>query len=400
MQKRRASKLWYCTTPLRAAAMPNLRQIAFQWEIQVRGIRILWLLLGLAVTPAGVAATVEGLSEARVPVSDQGEAERARAMREALEIVILKYTGRETVLEFSEVRQLLDNPGRFLLRYQYANRKDILPGEPALELQARFDGDALANRLIAIGVPLWAKERPRTLIYVAETTHSDRQLLYSEMPDPLVLGLRAAAERRALPIVIPSANDRDLAVAYTDVWGVFEEPLLDRAGRAGANFVLAGRLFTSGSGEWVARWSLVGLDGSRESWEDVVAAPEDAAMLIVDRLAEAFAVEYALVAPLLGGNAVRAEISNVDSLADYGDLLSYLETLSPVQSVKPVQITRDVITLDIQLRGTRRSFERTLELGNRLQPVSQGSEIVVPLGEVVGLEFGSGNELLRFRYRK
>lgn len=356
-----------------------------------------------SVAEAGAA---NSLSTVQVPVQDQSRSERERAIDEGMQTVVLRLVGRQEFLDTPEVRSVTSAGSRYLRQYSYETIEPVqlsLPGvdgqsaTTTLAFRASFDTDAIAARLKAAGVPLWARERPLTQVWVAYSTGVDRELLRDGSPaSGLLANIRRAGVRRGVPLDLPAANTEGPRVAFTDVWGVFEQPLLDAANAAGLDNVLAVRVFQD-SGNWVGRFTLLGSAVGRESWELQAASPADVLDAGVDRLAEIYATEFSVVPTLGGGSEARLEIENAGSLAAYGKIINYLSSLSAVESVQVRKVEGSTLEISLQLSGTTRALERAIEIGRVLQPLDSGE--VVPLGSIAGIDF-STDRILRYRYRQ
>ena len=356
--------------------------------------------------PAAEAGAANSLSTVQVPVLDQSLSERERAIDEAMRTVVLRLVGRQDFLETPEVRSVTSAGSRYLRQYSYETIERVqlsLPeddGKTAtttLAFRASFDTDAIAARLKATGVPLWARERPLTQVWAAYSTGTDRELLRDGSPTSgLLENIRRAGIRRGVPLALPSADPDGPRVAFTDVWGVFDEPLLDAANAAGSDNVLAVRLFQD-SGNWIGRFTLLGSAVGRETWELQAASPAAVLDSGVERLAEIYASEFSVVPTLGGGSEARLEIENAGNLAAYGKIINYLSSLSAVESVQVRKVDGETLELSLQLSGTTRALERAIEIGRVLQPVD--SDDVVPLGSIAGIDF-STDRILRYRYRQ
>lgn len=359
-------------------------------------------------TPA-MADPVADLHAAEVAVADQSSATRAAALRDALAQVLVKLTGTSEVLESEAATSMLGNAGRFLQQYRYRTIEPppTDPEAPRLALRADFDGRALERNLRAAGLPLWGRERPMTLVWIARDDAGGRELLGARQGHAEADALSRAAQRRGLPMRLPVMDAEDATrVSFMDVWGVFEEPLLEAAARYAPDAVLAGNIFQAGDDLWAGRWTLL-RDGMRQRWEVSGESPEAVVNAAVDALAEHFSREFAVAAPLAGGDGVAMLIENVRSLEDYSRVLSYLGNLSVVKAAHLVQVDGETLQLRLELNGTSRALEQTIALGRQLEPVAEpvreSREISVPLGMPVDdvEEIDAVRErVLRYRYSR
>ncbi|HEX7030566.1 MAG TPA: DUF2066 domain-containing protein [Gammaproteobacteria bacterium] len=357
------------------------------------------LLLVLAFSTIGFAGLAKAdpvvdLDAAEVRVHDQSAAARASALKDALAQVLVKVTGSQAVLETAEAAALLENPARFLQQYRYEALRPA-PEDPeaaSLLLRAEFDGGAIERRLRAAGLPLWGRERPLTLAWVAFSNGGERRLVGRDPADLLVDALQRAASRRGLPLVLPMMDAEDATrVSFMDVWGIYEDPLLAAAERYAPDAVLVGSIFNAGNELWAGRWTLL-RDGERQRrWELSGASPEEVAVAAIDALAEQYGQEFAVLTAMTNGSRVGVEIEGVDRLQDYARVQDYLSGLSVVRQVGLKRVDDNHVRYELGLNSTVRALEQSIALGRVLEPVPAETappeeEIVIDLGRVGGGE--------------
>lgn len=375
------------------------------------------------IAPAS-ADPVSGLHAADVPVHDQGAETRAAALKDALAQVLVKMTGSQSVLKADETAALLQNPARFLQQYRYEAVRPAPadPAVPRLALHAEFDGAALEQRLRASGFPLWGRERPLTLAWVAFSDGAARNIVGSDVTQPISAALQRAATRRSLPLALPAMDPEDATrVSFTDVWGVYEEPLLAAASRYSPDAVLVGSIFNAGDGLWASRWALL-RDGQRQRWELSGASPEAVATAVIDALTEHYAEEFAVQGTVTGESAVLVEVTGVPRLRDYAAVQSYLSGLSAVKDAHLLLMDGDTLRFELELNGGVRALEQTIALGRVLEalpasaapvasaveptmgaagsPTSAGTVADPTGGAGPNVPLVSARPLLRYRYRR
>ncbi len=330
--------------------------------------------------PPAAADPVGNLHSADVLVHDQGSETRNSALQDALAQVIVKVTGSQAALETAEANALLENPARFLQQYRYeaVRPAPVDPAAPALTLHTEFDGNALEQRLRAAGVPLWGRERPLSLAWIAFSDGADRRLIGNDSAAPVPAAMQRAAQRRGLPLALPAMDAEDATrVSFMDVWGVYEEPLIAAASRYAPDAVLAGSIFNAGNGLWAGRWTLL-RGNERQRFELSGASAEAVATAAIDALAEHFAREFAVDASLVDSGAVTVEVIDVDQLASYAKVLAYLSGLSTVKDARLVRVDGSTLRFELELNGAARALEQSIALGRVLEPLPV--ETVVHLG--------------------
>lgn len=322
----------------------------------------------LAILCVGIASAVEvdDLYEAQIPVSGQAEAERLRALTAAFEAVLVKVTGRRDVVSDPGIAPALRRPMSYVQQYLYT---PLPPGDesPYTEsMRVRFDPRAIDVLVQGAGVPLWGRERPATLLWVAVDEGDRRYLLGADDPEGLRESLAGEAGRRGLPVLFPLLDLEDRrSLSFADVWGNFGSAVSDASTRYQVPAVAVVRLLREGDGRWSARWSLY-QEGSDDHWS--VPAGEAPAALAqgIDAMADALAARYARSSP--GGNGAHADVavSGVGSLADYRRALRYLERLDQVRELTVVAVEDGRALFRVRVDGDAATLARTIAFGKTL----------------------------------
>lgn len=319
------------------------------------------------------AAVVERLYDATVPVVDQTLPVRQEAMTAALGEVLIRVTGQRAAPELPAFADLLAAAPSLVqqFRYEFEETVDEVSGRPRRELQlsVRFDPRAVQRAAIERGIPVWGAERPATLVWIAWDDGRERGLLDESAPPEIDPALVRASTRRGLPLVTPLLDLEDrFAVTFTDVWGGFDERLLTASERYNPNLILVGRIFRVDPERWAARWTAY--DGDEVRYTETAPALVDAVVADgVHWLADQVAARAAVMPDLLRDGRTRLIVAEVSALGEYADLLRYLESLSPVAAVALESVDGDRIAFSLDLRGTEDQLQRTIALGNRLQPI-------------------------------
>jgi len=338
------------------------------------------LLLGLIVGSLCVSAVFAAdAGEVSVPLKGertQSAEARQHALRDGLETVVRRLTGRDQVAELPGVNAVLDDPSRWLLRYAYEG------GTPP-RLKAVFDDRALVRHLSDQGAPVWSGERPPVLVWlVAEGTGRGRMVAAG---DPLAQRLTAAAARRGVSLTLPEwdARDRD-TVTVADVRGRFDGPLLQAAGRYDTAWVATAVLYESGQGgDTTLNWRLLH-DGeavakSRDRSGDTDAALDRLVAVLSDRIAERYSVGAGggpgpgvagdggdgdengdTVGAALVDKSNWITVRGVESLRDWQRLRQALADLGPMRSVALRVASGDRVQFEADFAGGRSQLVRSV----------------------------------------
>lgn len=324
---------------------------------------LLWMLASLAV--AGVS---QQLFESEVIVQSQAPAERAEAMKSALEEVLVRVAGQNSVLTTGPAMALLQKPSRLVQQYRYFTVPDSEP--PLLKLWVRFDGDAIRQSLQQQGLAYWGAERPDTLLWLAVEDRGRRYVVSADDETEVHKQIVQVAKQRGVPILFPLMDLEDQSQArFSDIWGGFFDHVLKASARYNPQAVLIGRLNRSTSGGWSARWYM-DVAGKTTSWSD--SRQQLAALLQqgMDDTADQLASRFAVANQGAGASVVRISVDGVRTLAAYARINEYLNSLTSVMAVQVEQLTGSQVQYSLQLNGSLPDLTRTVSIGTVLEPVA------------------------------
>jgi hypothetical protein len=328
------------------------------------------LACGLQTVARG--AQVEGLYAATVPLADGSAESLKAAYAEALRRVLAKVTGRRD--SGARLAGQFADPQRIVQQY----RRDA-----AGTLWVQFDQVAIRRGLDAAGEPVWADERPTTLVWLAfDTGAGHRDILGSEaaarsgnpaaradIATELRQELVRAGTDRGVPLVLPLRDSQDLAaVQFADVWGDFSDRVLQASRRYQPDAVLVGRARLFPAGMQDVRWTLH-QGNERLEWRGTVAdGPAGLAERLAERLATAGAADQ----------DVLLAVTGVSSFDGYGQVLEYLRGIDLVESLDVPFVTDDVLICRLRVRGGPVQLTQALALGRLLEPEDAVPAIDIP----------------------
>ncbi len=302
---------------------------------------LLAALLALAANLA-YATVVTDLYEASVS-SERGQ---AAAFQDAMRQVIVRITGERDGDSAPALADLISGAQRYVQKYRN------LPGN---KVTIGFDGAKLADIIAAAGRPVWGRERPVTLVWlVVDDGRGRRHLIGADDSGDVKNELEAAADSRGLPIVWPRLDATDAAhVSANDVWIGSLQRLTDAGARYRADALLIGKSY----GGYID-WTLQAAGDTRA----IRGGATDGVHAVADRLAEILAATNA--EPL---RSVSLNVTGVDSLASYADLMATLEASSLVSSVAVTELAGDRVTLALSVRGAADRLRRALATQRKFQ---------------------------------
>ncbi|NOX67601.1 MAG: DUF2066 domain-containing protein [Gammaproteobacteria bacterium] len=313
--------------------------------------------LALPQTARGVE--IESLYTVEVPFDRQDPDARSNAYKRAVGEVLVRVTGVENAAEAEEFLALFPNPGRYVLQFR--------PGEND-SLVVSLDGPAMERVLRQAGKPVWGSDRPLTLVWLAvdwgggdrEIVAADATLAATQSIDrnrQLRERVQAVAKRRGIPVLFPLVDTQDLeSLSFSDIWGGFDDAVLEASRRYGARSVLVGRIRAEEA--FRDRWTYYFGDQERQ-WSG---NPEMSVNELADLIASQFA--YRGDAPV---ETVDLTISGIDSIFAYGAVQRFLKNLSVIDSYRIDRADGDEILFRIQVQGGRDRLAAALEFSGILE---------------------------------
>lgn len=331
----------------------------------MKRLRLFTLLGALLLSGAVMAAEVERIYEAEIPVAGQQNDARRQAMRAGLAEVLVRVTGNSAVVQDSAFADLLGNASRYVQQYRY--RAAPSAGAPLL-LWMSFDANAINQALRSRGQPIWGSARPLLLVWLAVDGGSPGRRLVGATQSAEYPGLEAAANRRGVPVRLPLLDiDEKRLVTVADVWGGLHERVVTASARYQAQGVLLGRLTQERQGTWSARWTLR-IGNEVKHWDSHGASADEVLAKGVDGSADALALRFAQATSAAGGGVLSLRVSDIDALADYARVLSYLRGLNGVTAVQVDKVEPRAVTYRLSVQADTTAVRRVIGLGSTLAP--------------------------------
>ncbi len=334
----------------------------------VIGIVLLWF----CATAAAVEMT--SLYTVQVPLDPNDPDAQNFAYQAALTEVLVRVTGTTAVVDSEEIAALFPIPARYVRQFH--------PG-PDNTLVVSLDGPAIEDVLRQTGATVWGSDRPLTLVWLAvDWGQGEREIIAADDPERMsgdarsidrnrLLRERVAevATRRGIPVLFPLLDTEDLEnISFSDIWGGFDDLLLQASTRYEAESVLLGRIRPDSL--QANRWSWYHA-GERAGWDG---EPEEVIHQLADSLAALYAVSGR--API---DTIRLIISGVDSIDAFGRVQRFMENLRGIDALMIDSVAGDRIVYKIAIQGGTERLQRTLESSRMLEvvdPYNRDVEVV------------------------
>ena len=325
-----------------------------------------WLLAAtLLLAEHSEALQLQSLYTVQVALDPKDPDARDSAYKMALDQVLIRITGIDEPALVPEFAEMFPNPARYVLRYR--------PGEDNT-LEVTLDGPAIETVLRQNGQTVWGAERPLTLIWLAvDWGQGEREIVAADDPTRTAAAARSidrnrllrervqeTALRRGVPVAFPLLDTEDLEnLSFSDIWGGFDQLLLEASSRYGTNSILVGRVRpgTLQRNRWTYYLGDRALQWSGE--------PEEAIGLLAETLLAEYAIESN--AP---PETVTLNIAGVDSVVAYGSVQKLLQNLTLVESISLISVTGTRMHYDVTVRGGADRLSRALQLSGVLEPAA------------------------------
>jgi hypothetical protein len=330
---------------------------------------ILPILLFILLPTAPLQAATPELYVGEAAVSDQGQAERRKALPLALRHVLQKVTGLRTFDEYPEFDSAVSAAGSMVLSFHYRNQDVLLTDGSSFtetRLVARFAGNEVDNLARSLQLPLWRPERSPLEAWLVIDDGLDRRIFPLEFAYARD-SIGNVAERRGLEVQWPEPDaEGQYAVDMQLLWGGYTEELAARE-EQGVMILAARREGPT----WSVRINLA-YGGEDWAWRqqgiDLQAVLDESMEQAVDSIAAA----NTIAAEDLGSWTYELAVSGLVRPRDYEICLSYLQGLSTVRNVSVVSAGPADVIFRLQLTALPRYLEDALVNGAVLSPSETG----------------------------
>ncbi|MDT8371197.1 MAG: DUF2066 domain-containing protein [Gammaproteobacteria bacterium] len=332
--------------------------------------RLFFVLITVISTNA-FSGEVADLYQSHFAVSDQSEQQRQLVAPEILRQTILKVVGDRSALDLADLSPILTQTDSLIQQYQYrrVNKiSDDLTKPDQLELLLTFDQSGL-NRLLADNrLPVWGKNRPDVLVWMAIKDQQHEAILADDQDNlDVKQALDGAVEMRGLPILLPvmDLSDQRL-VSFSELWAGQSDVIIEASQRYAAQVILMASMTISADKQVRISWQLH-INGETENWQsrgDVNYAIRSGIDELTDRLARRFSQ---VVATSAAGQEYELYIKNIRDYADYARVTHYLNDLQYVSHVEIKNLAQDELVLAVSIEGDLAVFDRTLAIGQLLR---------------------------------
>ncbi len=374
-------------------------------------IRLLVCSLVSALAGMASAGQKVDIYRADTLVQSQAESERNAAARASIGEVIVRVSGQRGALDNPTIKQALPKAQNYLFGFSYksSTEKITVNGKttPAIGLQLNYEPQAIEQLLRQAQLPLWPATRPKVLVWLVAKDQAGLRLVLDAAD---LQAMQLQAQYRGLPLSFPKMDD-GLSLSANDLWTLDIEKIKAASLRYKVDAILVGRytpyslgpipsagassteaagddadLISSsatspdaadGAGPWLGDWQLLHAN-SNQAFVDETPDVKGLFTSAVDRAADYFANQYAIVPTSQGSQTIMLRVSNIASFGEFKQSQAYLDDLAMVQRMEVVKINAEGMLVRLTTQGDVKLLMSTLALGGRLAPVQSTTVNTAP----------------------
>lgn len=360
------------------------------------------------------AVEVTDLYRASVVVDSQATTQRKTATKQALQEVLLKVGGKQSVLSNSLLRQAINSAERYQTQYHY-QRKDN-----QLNLVVNFNDKKVNQLFNQANLPLWGSLRPQVLLWLVEQTESHKTLISDDDSLPINNLVNQFSTVRGLPIMMPSsASVLNNSYQINDFWEYLPENIQQASQPYAADTPVVMRVSDS---SFISEQALQSKEMNTKSYDCGILCNtaeisktvnldwriysqgtlyvrqyqgENRESLIRQGLSDITEFIYQSYALLTSTeNDLVIEVRNIESLLTDTEVFNFISSLSAVNNIILLKATGDTRRYKLDLVGSEESFFAAVKLNKNLKQYvaaeATGNAEIHDLTEQIG--YVSGNE--------
>ncbi len=347
----------------------------------IRKILVLAQFCGLFVTVSVTAVEIPDPYLAVVPVLDQSQKERVRAIKQGLSTVLVRISGKNQAADNVQIRFALKDPDNYISEFGYSTLDRTMGNDASKYRQIakiRYDAYLVNQLLKGVNLPVWGSNRPDLLMWIAIEDEGVQQVLSATEALPAREVLKAEADRRGVPLIFPLMDIEDVNnLSYNELWYLFRDKLETASSRYSPEAVLAGKLYRRTDTTWSSRWLFL-FDNTAYGFaiqsDEKVQGAVQALGVAADHLAE----HYAVSSGENHGITVEIEVLSVDNIKHYAQTLHYLEEIATIRQVSLVRVEKNRLVFNVTADGNLKKLQEIIALDSKLVRVHLLAEIAEP----------------------
>lgn len=328
-------------------------------------------LAGILILPAAWANAapfrLSQLYTASVPVNQQNASNLQPALRQALAKVLVRVTGQANADQMPSAKNVLDQASNLVSQYGYQT------SDKGTKLQATFSRQALNQAIRKNKLPLWGRERPKTLVFLVIYGNGGRKLVHGGEAGQLANGLLQGARDRGLPLIFPKQSaSGGSGLSAADVTGGFRDQIEHASQPYGTRHVAFGQIEPVNGG-WHGSMTLLNGNRMKAQWQVSGNSEGDVLTALANRIANTYAKRYAVAANSQHAGVTLVDVGNINNVADYAQVSRYLNSLTAVNNVEVELVRGHMVRFSVDADSGREYLSRAIGLSSKFQRVKSVS---------------------------
>lgn len=307
-----------------------------------------------------------------VPVASQAQSDWQTGVTTAFTQMLTQLTGDDKILSNKKIKKQLSQATSYVQSFTYINTPQP-NGQSQTQLQVQFYQQAISDLLqdaggVVVAAPAPAKTTTQTLIWLAVQTPKGKTLLNSNSKDDFSTTLQNSAQQDNLTILLPMMDLQDMQqVTLDNVWQLDPTNLVSAAKRYGAQNILAAKIFSDDNQQWQGQWIMI--TGNQITPGNIQGNdPKDVITKMMNKISNNL-TSYQTAKNTSGNNTITLNITNVNGLDDYADILKYLRGLAPVKSADVASVDSTNLTVSVQAIGGETALTDAINTDNKMAAI-------------------------------
>lgn len=329
--------------------------------------KLIFSLIFVFAASLSSAAEVTDLYQAQAVVESQSEQDRQRLAPELLKQVLIKVVGDSRAVEQADVSALTTDAQRYIDQFFYQQKPDpeSESGEQQLILTVDFNPNGINTALQRIGLPVWDRIRPESLIWLAVDNNGNQQLVGEADGDSLLSYIEQAAQHRGIPILLPLMDLEDQTqLTFNDVATGNNNAIKQASERYAPSVIVTARLRGNDDATEISWQAILGEETERWSSQGAV---KEAIQKGVNGLADRLGSRLNMTLSRAGETEMAIQVSDVQDYEGYTRLMDYLGTLQAVTDIKVGSLGSEKLDLILVIQAEPEKFRQLLSLGRVVQ---------------------------------
>jgi len=326
--------------------------------------RLLFFLFIFLFTSTAFAVRVNSIYRAEIPVSSQSVQERDQAVLQGLSQVLIKVSGKPTILNNPTIKSHLTAAAANLMQ-EYSYTENLL--------KVSFDQNGVNKLLKDANSPIWGTSRPLIVAWIQyQGANQAPQIIDSHSGNEIQALLKQNSDRYGLPVLLPMMDVTDLnQLSGNDVANMRVDNLQSASKRYGNDAILVMNI--SQQNHTVTAQSKLVLGKESWGWNSTGDTVQNVLNSLMDKVSETLVARYSTVVTNVTQKNITLKITGVNQQTDFAELIHYIQNIAFVDSVQPAKISGDAIELSISLRGSQEAFVQAISLDKKLTPTADNS---------------------------